>query len=246
MDREQEFEGHMKFFYDYLRNQGIAPREIEVCLDAIILSTTFDFVPATIDELKQCQAFVAYSCGIGKRKDGKPETIPSRKIQYSPEIYTLGATNIGLAKVICDYHSKGIKLPVFAQWEIGVALEEIGFLGELHVVKPRDGEYFSTEEVVKQLLETGLERMDRVAIVASRDHMRRARATTRYEAERKRGYDFKSALMTDTKGVPIEEPESLHEWRRDSYSMMRNEIGSRIHNSISLFGPGIPAKYFLD
>ncbi len=181
----KKHEEPIQFFADYLRNHGIRGEELEVCLDSIRLSTLFDFVPVTLEELSQSQAFVAYSCGIGKRKDGKRQTIEPRKVQYNPEVYTPGRTNDGLARVILSYYNQGIKLPVFSQWEIGVALEDMGFSGELHIAKPREGQYLSTDGVIKQFLEEGLGRIENIAVVAYKNHMRRARATTRYETEKK-------------------------------------------------------------
>lgn len=248
MNKEEqlkELEEYTQIFANYLKSQGINEGELEICLDSIRLSTLFDFLPATLDELKKSQAFVAYSCGIGRRKDGKQELIESRKIQYDPKIYTPGKTNQGLAKVILDYYGQGIKLPVFSQWEIGVALEDMGFSGELHIARPKEGRYLSTEGVVKQFLEDGLDKMENIAIVAYKNHMRRARATTRYETERRRSSDFEKVLMTDTKNI-LPDPESVQDWTRGGPIEIRNEIGSRIHHYISLFGSGIPIKYFLD
>lgn len=100
---------------NHFKSQGIKGSELELCLDTIRLVTCFDFEPATIEELKQSQAFVAYSYGIDKRKDGKPETLNPYKIQYDPRIYAPGKTNEGLAKVIMEYYTSGIELPVFSQ-----------------------------------------------------------------------------------------------------------------------------------
>lgn len=51
--------------------------------------------------------------------------------------------------------------------------------------------------------------------------------------------------MTDTKTI-LPDSESLQDWTRGGSPEIRSEIGSRIHNCISLFGSGVPAKYFFD
>ncbi len=51
--------------------------------------------------------------------------------------------------------------------------------------------------------------------------------------------------MVDTKNVPVD-LESLQDWTRGGVLEIRNEIGSRMHHCISLFGAEIPVKYFLD
>lgn len=242
MDKEEYL---IQLFAKHLKSQGISSSELEVCLDAIRLSTLFDFVPATLDELQKSQAFVAYSYGIGKRKDGKEETIEPRKIQYDPKIYSPGKANQGLAEVISHYYDQGIQLPVFSQWEVGVALQEMGFSGELHIAKPKEGKYLNTIGVVKQFLEMGLEKIENVAIVTHKNNIRRARAITRFETEKRRGYDFEKVFMADTKSV-LPDPDSVQDWTRGDSLDIINEIGSRIHHFISLFGPGIPMKYFLD
>lgn len=99
--------------------------------------------------------------------------------------------------------------------------------------------------MAEQFLKMGLEKLENVTVVAYKNHMRRARANTRYEAERIRGHDFEKVLMADTKNVQPD-PESLQHWTRGTPLDMRHEISSRIHHSLSLLGPGIPAKYFLD
>ncbi len=238
------FESGKYYLNHLLTSQKLTKEELEICLDVVRLATFIDFTPSELKELSKSEAFVAYSYGIGKRKDGSQETLEPRKIQYDPTIHTPGKTNEGLARIILDYYNQGIQLPVFTQWEIGEALVNIGFNGELHISEPKEGEYLNTQGVARQFLDKGLDKMDNITIVAYKNHMRRARAITRYEKNNRTGYDFNNTFMADTKEI-LADKESLQIWTRGE-SEINNEIESRISYCISQRGPRIPVKYFLD
>jgi len=68
-----------------LLDQGLSETAVGVCLDAIKFATTWQVNPSTFEKLKEGQAILAYSFGIGERKDGQKEREDSSKVQYSPD-----------------------------------------------------------------------------------------------------------------------------------------------------------------
>ncbi len=228
--KAREIRNVRQILREYVWAQGLNSDSADLCLDAVTIATTFYTPPDSLEKLKQGQAFIAYSFGIGARKDGVPEVqenTDARKIQYSPDVYLPGKTNEGLARVISNLYQHGVERPVFAQWEIASALEEQGItLDEKCIAKPKEG-YLGTGGVIKQFLEAGLQELDRVILVAHSLHVRRARAITRNEVAKQRGRPLEKVLIANTSDVEFD-PNSVQAWTRSQEANVRHEIGVRM------------------
>ena len=191
------------------------------------IDNTFNVKSDSKEELAKSQAFLAYSFGFGPRKDGKIETRNGREIHFKPEEFFVGISNEGLAKVISDYRKQGLNIPVFAQWEIAVALaEKYGLeLPEKQIAKPREG-YLGTPGVIQQFLEGGVSGLERVAVVAHPDHMRRAVDTTAGIVKAKRGKGFEAVYETDTSSVGYDSL-SVQPWTRSEKAFSYYEFFNR-------------------
>ncbi len=235
MNKKQEA---IKLLEEYLREQELSPEPINICLDALNLSLSWKPKFASEEELRGADAFVSYSHGIGTRKDGRTEDKDTSKIQYNPDIYHPGLTNIDLAEVILKLHKKGIEKPIFAQWEVAVALEEMGICVR-SVAKPREG-YLSTQGVSKQFLEDGLREFRNIILVVHPIISFRARATTITEASRL-GKTFQRVYYADTSMVRYD-LDSVQSWTRSEVDLIRYEIGSRTQHV--LYKKTLDAKFF--
>lgn len=225
---QEEYKKAITILESHLLKQGLNESSVGLCLDAVKLATTWYVKPSSLEELKQGQAFVAYSFGIGKRKDGQKEIQDPSKVQYNSGTYFPGKTNEDLAKVIAELQEKGLERPIFAQWEVATALIENHKINlpEKNIAKPREG-YLSSLGVIKQFLEAGLEDYDRIILVAHPIHVRRAKATTEIEIEKQRGKALEKILIPDISKVRFD-LESIQPWTRDESSNIRWDIGSRI------------------
>jgi len=237
MSKKQEA---IKLLDEYLdEDQELDPESINVCLDAINLSLSWKPRWASEEDLKRAEAFVSYSFGIGKRKDGKEEDKEQFEILYDPKIYHPGLTNVGLAKVIFDLYGKGLEKPIFAQWEVAVALEEIG-IDAKSVAKPGEG-YLGTGGVAQQFLERGLGEYGNIALVVHPIHSYRAKATTITEAYNLAGKIFENVIHADTSNA-ICDPESVQLTTRSEEKVVAYEIGNRTQQV--LFKKTLDAKFF--
>ena len=80
MDRKQK---GLALLGQYLsEEQVLSPEAVSICLDAINLSLAWKPRFASTEELETVDAFVSYSFGIGRRKDGGVDEEDPFKILY--------------------------------------------------------------------------------------------------------------------------------------------------------------------
>jgi len=224
-----EIEKAKEIIKEHLESQ-IDPENTKVCLDAVHLLTTWKITPSNLEDLQEAEAIIAYSFGIGKRKDGKPEIQEPFKIKYDPLIHFSGLTNEDLAKVIADLHPK-LKIPIFAQIEIAQALEENHQikLDEQNIAKPKQ-DFLSTHGVIQQFLENGLKDFSKIIIIAHPMHILRAKAITNTELFNKNKKYFEKIFIADTSQARYD-PDSLQPWTKNEKNFLKHEMGSRIYHT---------------
>ena len=235
MDKKQAIE----VLKDCLRKQGLNPPSIEICLNALNLSLNWKPKFASMEELERANVFISYSLGIGKRKDGSPEQKNPLQIQYDPKIYYPGLTNIDLARIILNLYDKGLKKPIFAQWEVATALEEAGIKVE-STAKPREG-YLNTQGVVKQFIKDGLEEYEKIILVVHPLESYRTRALTITELFKRNQKTSREIFHADTSNIRLDF-DSIQPWTRSEEDIVNYEIGSRTQHV--LYNKTLNTKFF--
>ncbi len=234
MTLDSKIELARKTLQEYMESQGISPPNVKLCLDAISLLVKWKVPQFDFEDLERGQAYVAYSFGIGKRKDGKKEIKNPREVLYDPAIYYPGLSNEDFAKIIAGLYKQGLKKPIFTQGEIATALKEnYGIVvPEIQIAKPR-GSYLSIQGSVRQFLEAGLSEYDKILFLSHPISLLRAKAITSSEVNSQKGKPLEEILVVDTSRVCYDS-ESVQPWTRNEMSILENEIASRFHHVFHL------------
>ncbi|MEK6859641.1 MAG: hypothetical protein AABX54_02390 [Nanoarchaeota archaeon] len=234
MTHNPQIEQTRKTLQEYIKSQGISFSNVELCLDAVNLLINWRVPPSVFEDLQRGQAYVAYSFGIGKRKDRKKEIKDPREILYSPAVYYPGLSNEDFAKIIADLYQQGLEKPIFTQWEIAIALERNHGIRvpEIQIAKPKES-YLSIQGSVRQFLEAGLQKYNKILFLNHPISLARAKAITCSEINSQRGKPLEEILVVDTSKVRYD-PESVQPWTRDERSILENEFASRFHHVFHL------------
>lgn len=223
------WERAMKFIRLHYSSQELKEEYVETIIMAIQLLKEWKIDPASLDELNNIDAILAFSFGFGPKKE--TVNVPKYYSQYHPHFHYQGKTNKGLAKVIHDFlittkKKIGEDIVIYAQWEIAESLYEDYKLSiiEGHTLMPKEN-YLSTIGVIEQSIESGLGNYSHIGIVAQELHAPRCKMKTleKFACLDDRQRNF---YLLDTSDVPWD-PESVQEWPRDHHTYIPHDIAER-------------------